>query len=141
MVNEPEPTVLATEEPETVPSSAEVNTATFAGPPRRLPARALPKSMKNWPTPVFSRNAPKSMNRKMNVLDAPMGVPNTPSRPKNRCLMITCRLKPRLARKPGMDWPKMPTSKKAIATQTMGRPLTRRQASIKSRMPAAPTTY
>ena len=79
MVKLPEPTVLATELPDTVPSSALVSTATLAGPPRRLPAMALHKSMKNSPTPVFSRKEPNRINRKIKVELAPMGVPNTPS--------------------------------------------------------------
>ena len=33
MVNDPEATVLATEEPETIPCSPEATTAAFAGPP------------------------------------------------------------------------------------------------------------
>ena len=78
-MNEPEPTVLLTEEPETVPSKAEERTATFAGPPLAPPAIALHTSIKNCPIPVFSSNAPKSMNRKMKVEQAPIGVPIIPS--------------------------------------------------------------
>ena len=37
IVTEPEPTVFATDEPETIPSSAEATTATFAGPPEKPP--------------------------------------------------------------------------------------------------------
>ena len=78
MVNEPVLTVLATELPDTVPCNAELMTATLAGPPMRLPAMALARSINSLPTPVSSRNAPNRMNRNMNVADTPNGVPNTP---------------------------------------------------------------
>lgn len=79
MVKLPEPTVFATEEPDTVPSSALVITATLAGPPRLWPAMALLRSIKKPPTPVFSRKAPNSINRKMKFAQAPMAGPNMPS--------------------------------------------------------------
>ena len=55
MVNAPLPTTFATELPEIVPSSALESTATFAGPPDAQPAIAFAISMKNFPSPVFSR--------------------------------------------------------------------------------------
>ncbi len=79
MVNDPLPTVLATELPDTVPSKALVMTATLAGPPLLCPAILLARSMKNSPTFVRSRNAPKRTNRKMKVEEAPRGVPIMPS--------------------------------------------------------------
>ena len=79
IVNEPEPTVFETEEPETVPNKAEERTATFAGPPDAPPAIELHKSIKNWPIPVFSSKAPKRMNKKIKVEHAPIGVPIIPS--------------------------------------------------------------
>ena len=82
MVKEPVLTVFATEEPDTVPCRAEEITATFAGPPIFLPAIAFARSINSLPTPVFSRKAPKSINRKINVEDTPRGVPNTPLRVK-----------------------------------------------------------
>ena len=88
MVKEPEPTVFATEEPETVPSSAEAITATFAGPPMCLPATAFARSMNSLPTPVFSRNAPKSINKNIYVEDTPRGVPKTPFSVKYMWLTI-----------------------------------------------------
>ena len=59
IVIEPEPTVLATEEPEYIPSSAEEITATFAGPPAAEPTNEFAKSTKKVPIPVFSRKEPK----------------------------------------------------------------------------------
>ena len=65
MVNDPVDTVFETEDPEMVPCNADVNTATFAGPPAACPAIAFAKSIKNAPIPVFSKNAPNKINRKM----------------------------------------------------------------------------
>ena len=65
MVMEPEPTVLATEEPEHIPSSALAMTATLAGPPLDQPATRLANSMNMPAMPVRSRNAPKMMKRTM----------------------------------------------------------------------------
>ena len=84
MVKLPEPTVFETELPETVPSKALVNTATFAGPPEALPAKALQISIKNCPIPVFSSQAPNKINKKINVEQAPIGVPIIPSVLKNK---------------------------------------------------------
>ena len=44
--------------------------------------------MKNWPIPVFSRKAPKRMNRKMYVEQTPMGLPMTPSVVMKRCVRM-----------------------------------------------------
>ena len=79
MVKEPEPTVFATELPETVPSMADTITATFAGPPVARPAMALERSMKNCPIPVFSKKAPNNKKTKIKVEATPMGMPITPS--------------------------------------------------------------
>ena len=46
MVKLPVPATLATELPDTVPIKPLDNTATFAGPPRAQPAKALAKSIK-----------------------------------------------------------------------------------------------
>ena len=73
------PTTFATELPETVPMSPLESTATFAGPPLAHPATAFARSMKNLPSPVLSRYAPKRMKRKMNVEDTPSGMPKMPS--------------------------------------------------------------
>ena len=88
MVKLPEPTVLATELPDMVPSKALVNTATFAGPPAANPATALAKSIKNPPIPVFSRKAANNINRKINFVQTSMGVPIIPSSSKNIRLII-----------------------------------------------------
>ena len=95
MVKEPVDTVLETEEPETVPWRAEDSTATLAGPPAAQPARELARSMKNWPMPVFSRKAPKRMNRKMKVEQTPRGLPMTPSVVMKRWVMMRLKAKPR----------------------------------------------
>ena len=62
IVIEPEPTVLATEEPEYIPSSAEEITATFAGPPACEPTKEFARSTKKVPMPVFSRKEPNIIN-------------------------------------------------------------------------------
>ncbi len=134
IVKEPVPTVLATEEPDTVPIRAEEITATLAGPPREAPARALARSIKNSPTPVFSRKAPKSINRKIKVVQAPMAVPKTPSWSYHRCSTMRFQELPDL-RKPGIYLPKRATRIKTLAMMTMGRPTTRRVASSNSTMP------
>ena len=65
MVNEPVVTVLPTDEPDTMPHSADEMTATFAGPPEDQPVRRLANEMKKFAMPVRSRNAPKMMNSTM----------------------------------------------------------------------------
>ena len=97
--------MLDTEEPETVPCRAEESTATFAGPPDAQPARELARSIKNWPKPVFSRKAPKRMNRKMKVEQTPSGLPMTPSVVMNRWVMMRLSEKPRCCRKLGRYLP------------------------------------
>ena len=71
-------TVLPTEEPDTMPQSAEEMTATFAGPPEDQPASLLARSIKNLEMPVRSRKAPKTMNTTMNFAQTCAGVPMTP---------------------------------------------------------------
>ena len=68
MVTEPVVTVLPTEEPETIPHSAEEITATFAGPPEEAPATQFARLMKKLEIPVRSRKAPKIVNRTMYLL-------------------------------------------------------------------------
>ena len=78
MVTEPVVTVLPTEEPETMPHSADEMTATFAGPPADAPASLFARSMKNFEMPVLSRKAPKTINTTMNFAQTWIGVPITP---------------------------------------------------------------
>ena len=66
MVTEPEPTVLATEEPETMPSIALATTATFAGPPENPPTMEFDILIKKSAIPVRSRKAPKIINIAIN---------------------------------------------------------------------------
>ena len=81
MVMEPEPTVLATDEPETMPSNALATTATLAGPPAKRPQRPFARLMKKSSIPVRSRNAPKMMNTTMYFEQTLTGVDNTPPSP------------------------------------------------------------
>ena len=67
-------TVLPTEEPETIPQSAEEMTATLAGPPEDAPAMELARLMKKFEIPVRSRNAPKIMNTTMYLAQTLIGV-------------------------------------------------------------------
>jgi len=97
---------FATEEPEMVPMSPELTTATLAGPPVDQPARARERSMTNLPIPVFSRTDPKRMNMNTKVEETPRGTPKTPSVPRYMWLMIRETENPRWASMSGMDWPK-----------------------------------
>ena len=78
MVTEPVVTVLPTEEPDTMPQSAEETTATLAGPPEKRPTREFARSMKNAEIPVLSRNAPKIINTIMYFAHTCTGVDRTP---------------------------------------------------------------
>ena len=78
IVTLPLPTVLATELPEYIPSSADDITATFAGPPDAYPAMEFARSTKNEPIPVFSRNAPRIIKNTINVEHTLRGVPGIP---------------------------------------------------------------
>ena len=83
MVTDPVVTVFPTEDPDTMPHSAEEMTATFAGPPEEDPAAQLARSMKKFEIPVRSRNAPKTINTAMNLAQTWMGVAITPEVAKN----------------------------------------------------------
>ena len=50
---------LATADPEMVPNSAEVTTATFAGPPNVRPATRVAARMKTLPAPIAISSEPK----------------------------------------------------------------------------------
>ena len=78
MVMEPEPTVLATELPEAMPSSAEAMTATLAGPPEAEPATKFAHSMKKFAMPVLSRKEPKMTKTTMNYAQTFIGVERMP---------------------------------------------------------------
>ena len=58
MVSAPVVTVLAIEEPEIMPSSAEATTATLAGPPAKRPATIEARSMNSWPRPIRVASTP-----------------------------------------------------------------------------------
>lgn len=64
MVKAPVVATLAWALPEMLPIRAEATTATLAGPPRYLPARAREKSLKNSLVLDAARNAPKRINMK-----------------------------------------------------------------------------
>lgn len=79
MVKEPVVTVFATELPETVPIIALDMTAAFAGPPTSPLVTEFARSIKNFPAPDLSRNAPNIMNRMTKVAETAIGAPKTPS--------------------------------------------------------------
>ena len=58
----PSTITFATAEPDTVPNSDELTTATLPGPPALLPVIDMAKSMNSCPVPLFSMNAPKITN-------------------------------------------------------------------------------
>ena len=82
MVSEPTAITFATADPDTVPNSAEVTTATFAGPPWPRPAITCATCTNTSPAPVAISSAPKitytamtlvpmsAMNPKMPLVDA-----------------------------------------------------------------------
>ena len=81
IVTEPVVTVLPTDEPDTMPHSAEEITATFAGPPAEAPATLLARLMKKSEMPVRSRNAPKMINTTIYFEQTFTGVVSTPFSP------------------------------------------------------------
>ena len=78
IVMDPVVTVFPTEDPETIPHSAEETTATLAGPPAKRPVSALANAIKYSDIPVFSKNAPKIMNTTMYFEQTFTGVENRP---------------------------------------------------------------
>ena len=71
---DPVVTVFPTEDPETMPQSAEEMTATFAGPPADAPAAQFARLMKKVEMPVRSRKAPKIINTTMYFAQTLIGV-------------------------------------------------------------------
>ncbi len=94
MVKVPVDTVLATELPEIVPKKPDANTATLAGPPTYFPAAARAKSIKNLPSPVLCKKAPKSTKRNTKEAETPKGIPKIPSVVRYICPTIRLILKP-----------------------------------------------
>ena len=84
MVKVPVVTTLDTPLPEMVPIRALEATAASAGPPVTRPVAVSARFTKNWPAPLFSRNAPKRMNIKINVALTLIAEPKTPSVPRYR---------------------------------------------------------
>ncbi len=72
---------MPTEEPETMPQSAEEITATFAGPPQEEPAMEFARAMKKLEIPVRSRKAPKMIKTAINFRQTCTGVPRIPEVP------------------------------------------------------------
>ena len=64
IVNAPVVTAFATALPEREPSRPLLSTATFAGPPGRVPKTRSAKRMMNCVAPDISRKAPNTTNRK-----------------------------------------------------------------------------
>jgi len=79
MVTEPVVTTLPTALPEIDPIRALDTTATLAGPPVLSPAIAVAASMKNSPTPEFTKKAAKITKTAMKVADTPRGTVKRPS--------------------------------------------------------------
>ncbi len=79
IVNAPDATTFATDEPDIDPNNAELNVAIFAGPPRQRPVKAVANSMKNVPAPLRSKNAPKIMKGKTKVAKVAVTTPNIAS--------------------------------------------------------------
>ena len=77
-MTEPVVTVFPTEDPDTIPQSAEEITATFAGPPAEEPQRQFARSIKKFEIPVRSRNAPKMMKTTIYFAQTLIGVFITP---------------------------------------------------------------
>ena len=77
-MTEPVVTVLPTEDPETMPQSAEEMTATLAGPPEDAPATQLASWMKKSEMPVHSRKDPKMMKTTINFAQTWIGVVRMP---------------------------------------------------------------
>ena len=71
--------MLPTDEPETIPQSADEITATFAGPPALAPAIAFARFMKKVDMPVRSRNAPNMINTTIYFAHTSIGVLRSPS--------------------------------------------------------------
>ena len=79
MVKLPVVTTFATELPLIDPTKPLAITATFAGPPVVCPARAIDRSIKNFPIPVLFNTAPKRIKRKTKEEETPKGMPKMPS--------------------------------------------------------------
>ena len=71
--------VLAIAEPEMVPVSAELITATNAAPPRKRPATIFDISITKSEAPETTRKAPKIMNKVMLADEMDVMIPNMPS--------------------------------------------------------------
>ena len=72
---------MATEEPETIPSSALATTATLAGPQEKPPTIALEILIKKSAIPERSKNAPNIIKTTINLEHTLIGVESTPSLP------------------------------------------------------------
>ena len=79
IVMTPVEAVFAIAEPEIVPVSAELMTATKAAPPRKRPATILDISMTKSDAPETTRKAPKIMNSVMFDDEIDAMIPNMPS--------------------------------------------------------------
>src|SRR5699024_10323452 len=135
MVNDPDATVFATAEPETIPCRPEATTAAFAGPPVYLPAARKARSLKNCPILVRSRMTAKKRNRKINCDDTWIGVLKIPDPVERNMLVEKLSHDIPACRKTGL-W--LPNSAYRIATTAMtmiGRPTHRRVPSSTRMIP------
>ena len=76
---DPVPTVLATALPEMEPIKPLAKIEILAGPPFRLPSRAMESCIKNSPAPELSKNAANNMNKNTKVDEIVVMLPNNPS--------------------------------------------------------------
>ena len=74
-MNVPVVTTLPTGDPDTIPMRPLERTAVLAGPPRKRPATAWDRSMKNFPPPDAARKAPNRTNMMMKEDETYMGMP------------------------------------------------------------------
>ena len=91
MVIAPVVSTLEITEPESEPISADDTTATFAGPPRERPIRAVASFMKNSPPPVMVRAEPKTTKPITRLATTCMGMPMMLSTPMAWMRMVPAR--------------------------------------------------
>jgi hypothetical protein len=140
IVNAPVVTAFAIALPLTVPKRPLEITATLPAPPRVEPATASARSVKNWSRPPRAITPPNSTNRKMNVAETSVGMPNTPS-----VVIVWSSTKrvndtPPWERKPGSHGPANAYAAKPSARITSAEPMCRRDASSRSSTKTTPTT-
>lgn len=105
IVKEPVVTVFAVGLPEIEPNKALAITATFADPPRDLPAMAMESLKKNSPAPAFFKKAPKSIKIKTKVAATEIGEPHNPLKLKAKSSSNSPAVNGRCCHNPGKKCP------------------------------------